>query len=171
MELFEVVKKRRSVRKWKDKPIPRAYLEKLTEAIIWAPSAGNLESRKFYFVFREDLRLALAESARQPFVSKAPMIAVACADRDKSAWKYGEIGKNLYCVLDACLSAQNLMLAAADLGLGAVPIGVLNPRQVADILNLPKDMDPILIIPVGFPAEFPEPPTRTSYGQAAIEIK
>ena len=171
MELNEIIKKRRSIRKWEEKEIPQQMIEKLIESIIWAPSAGNLQARKFYFVYNEEIRNQIAELANQPFVKKAPLIAVACADKEKSAWKYGKQGENLYCIIDTCLSVQNLMLRAADLGLGSVPVGVIDENGLKNLLNLPDGLRPFLIIPIGFPAEYPEAPARVSYNKAVTEIK
>ncbi len=171
MELSEAIKKRRSIRKWKDKEIPKEMIEKLIEAIIWAPSAGNLQARKFYFVYNDEIINQLAEFAHQFFMKRAPLVAVACADKEKSAWKYGERGRNLYCLVDACLSVQNLMLQAADLGLGSVPVGAMDEERVRKLLDMPDDLWPFLLIPIGFSAESPEPPIRVSYKEAVEEIR
>ena len=56
MEILEIIKNRRSIRKFKEDPIAKDIIDKLVEALIWAPSAGNLQSRKFYFVFNEQLK-------------------------------------------------------------------------------------------------------------------
>jgi len=169
MELFEAIKKRRSIRKWEEKEIPQQMIEKLIESIIWAPSAGNLQARKFYFVYNEEIRNQIAELANQPFVRKAPLITVACADKEKSAWKYGDKGQDLFCIVDACLSVQNLMLQAADLGLGSVPVGVIDEAGMKNLLDIPDGLRPFLIIPIGFPAEYPEAPVRVSYNEAVEE--
>jgi len=171
MELNDVIKKRRSIRKWEEKEIPKEMIEKLIEAIIWAPSAGNLQARKFYFVYNEEIKDQLASSAKQPFVSKAPLVVVAAADKEKSEWKYGERGRDLYSIVDACLSIQNLMLQAHDLGLGSVPVGAFDEDEVSKLLNMPKNLYPFLFIPIGFPKESQEAPVRVSYDGAVEEIK
>ncbi|MFZ8848368.1 MAG: nitroreductase family protein [Minisyncoccia bacterium] len=53
MNVIEIIKKRRSIRKYKTDPIPQEIIDELIEALIWAPSAGNLQARKFYFIFDE----------------------------------------------------------------------------------------------------------------------
>ncbi len=171
MELSEAIKNRRSIRKWKDKDIPKQMIEKLIEAIIWAPSAGNLQARKFYFVYKDEIRIKLAEFARQSFLQEAPLVVVACADREKSAWKYGERGRDLYCVIDASLSIQNLMLQAHDLGLSSVPVGAFNELEVSELLKMSDNLYPFLFIPIGFPAESPEAPMRVSYTEAVEELR
>jgi len=170
MNILKSIKNRRSIRKWKEKDIPAEMLEKLKQAIIWAPSAGNLQARKFYFVFNEGIKARIAELAGQPFVKEAPMIAVVCADQEKSSWKYGQKGKNLYSLTDACMSAQNFMLEGHEMGLGSAPVGAFDEAEMKNLLNMPSGLFPFLIIPIGFPDEKPDAPTRVSYEIAVEEI-
>ena len=70
MNILDVIKHRRSVRDFTDRKIPESAIDVLVEALQWAPSAGNLQSRKFYFVFNEDIRNKLAQTGfKQDFVS------------------------------------------------------------------------------------------------------
>jgi len=171
MDVFEAIKTRRSVRKFQAKPIPKEIIDKLVEALIWAPSAGNLQSRKFYFVFNEKIKNDLAEAALgQDFITNAPLVVVGCID-DKIAWRYGERGKNLYSICDVSASIQNMILVAEENNLGTCWVGAFNENEVAKILNLPKNLRPIVIVPVGYPAEKPLPPARVSKSQAIKEIK
>jgi len=66
MDVFEAIKKRRSIRSYKRDSIPKEVVERLIEALIWAPSAGNLQSRKFYFVFDDKIKKKLVEEASSP---------------------------------------------------------------------------------------------------------
>jgi nitroreductase len=171
MAIIEVIKNRRSIRAFEKREIPKEILEELKEAIIWAPSAGNLQSRKFYFVFKEEIKRKLAVAAlNQDFVAEAPLVIVGCCDLEKISW-YGERGKNLYTICDVSASIENLMLLAAERGLGTCWVGAFDEKEVSKILNLPKNLRPIVIVPVGFPAEKPSPPERVSKKEAIEEIK
>jgi len=171
MEVFEAVKTRRSVREFQKKAIPEGIVDKLIEALIWAPSAGNLQSRKFYFVFNEKIKKDLAEAALgQDFITNAPLVVVGCTD-DKIAWRYGERGKNLYSICDVSASIQNIMLVAEENNLGTCWVGAFDEKEVARILDLPNNLRPIVIVPVGYPAKKPSPPPRISKSQAIEEIK
>jgi len=172
MSALEIIKKRRSIREFLDKEIPSRMIENLIEALIWAPSAGNLQARKFYFIFNSELRQKLAKAAwGQDFVAFAPLVIVACADYSRIEWKYGKRGKDLYCIIDVALSVENLLLEATELGLGGTTVGAFDEREVVKILNLPENERPVLIIPIGFPAERPEPPERVSKEEAIKIIK
>ncbi|MDI6603462.1 MAG: nitroreductase family protein, partial [Patescibacteria group bacterium] len=152
MRVLELIKKRRSIRNYKIDQIPEEVIDKLIEALIWAPSAGNLQSRKFYFVFNEKIKNDLAEAALgQNFITNAPLVVVGCTD-NKIAWRYGERGKNLYSICDVAASIQNMMLAAKEEDLGSCWIGAFDENEVAKILNLSKNLRPIVIIPLGYPA-------------------
>lgn len=167
MSVLEIIKKRRSIREFKNKEISTEIVEKLIDALIWAPSAGNLQARKFYFVYNKGAKEKLAAAALdQDFVAQAPLIIVACSDFDKIEWKYGERGRNLYCIIDVALSIENLLLTAFELGLGGTPVGAFDESEVAKILNLPKSQRPVLMVPLGYPAESPEPPERVSKKEA-----
>jgi len=171
MAILEIIKNRRSIREFQKKEISEEIVDKLIEALIWAPSAGNLQSRKFYFVFDEKVKKDLSRAARgRDFIFQTPLIVVGCAD-DKIAKRYGERGKNLYSICDVSASIQNMMLLAADIGLGTCWIGAFDEEEVVKILNLPHNLRPIVIIPVGYPAENPEAPHRVSKKEAVEFIK
>ena len=160
MEILELIKNRRSIRSFKSDPISEEVIDKLIEAIIWAPSAGNLQSRKFYFVFKEELKEKLAEaSLHQMFIKDAPLVIVACADT-KIEQRYGKRGRELYMICDVSASIENLMLVATEEGLGTCWVGAFEEEKVKEILNLPENLVPVAIIPVGYPKEKPVSPPR-----------
>ena len=172
MSILDIIKNRRSVRNFTNEEIPGSVVEALIDALRWVPSAGNLQSRKFYFVFNEDVRKKLAQTGlKQDFVSfiaHAPLVIVACADH-QIASRYGERGIHLYCIQDTAASVQNLLLAAHELGLGACLVGAFKEEKVREILNLPDNLIPVAIVPVGYPACIPKAPDRVSR-QSAVEM-
>jgi nitroreductase len=170
-KVFQAILKRRSVRNFEKKEIPKEKIEKLKEALIWAPSAGNLQARKFYFVFNEEIKKKLAKAAlNQNFIAKAPLVIVGCCDLEKISW-YGERGKNLYTICDVSAAIENLMLVATSEGLGTCWVGAFDEKEVSKILSLPKNERPIAIVPVGFSKEVPSPPEREPKENLIKEIK
>jgi nitroreductase len=167
MVILKVIKNRRSIRNFQKKEIPQEIIDKLIEALIWAPSAGNLQSRKFYFVFNQKIKEDLVEASLfgQDFIARAPLVIVGCTD-DKIFQRYGERGKNLYSICDVSASIQNLMLIAQEEGLGSCWVGAFDEKEVCRILNLPRNLRPIIIAPVGYPAEKPKAPPRVSKTKA-----
>lgn len=169
--LLTIIKQRRSIRRFKEKEIPPDIVEKLKQALIWASSAGNLQSRKFYFVFNQEIkeRLACTYKRTRWFVAQAPLVIVGCAD-EKKIEKYGQRGKTLFAVNDVSLSMQNAMLLAYEQGLGSCWVGSFDEGAVRKILKLPKHLRPIVIMPVGYPKENPEAKER-SPDEAVEEVR
>ena len=167
MSVLRVIKNRRSIREFQRKEIPKEIIDKLIEAVIWAPSAGNLQSRKFYFVFNRKIKEDLAKASRDQwsFIAKAPLVIVGCTDEKKVEY-YGKRGKDLYSICDVSVSIQNTMLLAYEQGLGTVWVGAFDEKEVAKILNLSDNLHPIVILPIGYPAEKPEAPSRVSEEEA-----
>lgn len=160
MSVLEIIKKRRSVRKFKPDPIPEDTIDKLIEALVWAPSAGNKQMRKFYFVFNKEIKKEIAlASLYQMFIEEAPLVIVACADTEIQRY-YGERGLKNYMFCDVAASIENLLLLAEEEGLGACWVGAFNEEKVRSILNLPENLLPVAIIPVGFPEKIPPAPPR-----------
>lgn len=164
MDVFEAIKKRRSIRAFdSSKKVKDDQIEKLLEAGRWAPSAGNLQSRFFVVVKDQKIKTELARAAMgQEFVGEASVIFVICADLEISRQRYGSRGETFYAFLDGAIAAQNIWLEVTELGLGAVWVGAFDKDEVARILALTKNLYPIAILPVGYPAESPTPPPRRS---------
>lgn len=172
MEILEIIKTRRSIRRFEEKEIPQEVVEELKEALVWAPSAGNLQSRNFYFVFNQDLRKKLAGSSTlfQKFIGTAPLLVVACGNQRRIGL-YGKRGRENYLICDVAASIENMMLLAVARGLGTCWIGAFKEEKVSKILNIPKYLRPIALIPVGWPAQKPMPHSRISKEKAIKEIK
>ncbi|MDA8169503.1 MAG: nitroreductase family protein [Nitrospiraceae bacterium] len=171
MDIFTAIRERRSVREFEKKEIPDEAVRKLIDALLWAPSAGNLQSRKFYFVKDLPAKQKLAGAAfGQGFVASAPLVVVACADTEWVARKYGERGRELYCIVDAACSVMCLMLSAHGLGLGSVWVGAFNESEVAKVLGLPASLKPVALVPVGYPLMTPSPPKRVPTDEAIVFV-
>jgi len=155
MDILDIIRQRRSVRDFTDRDVPPAIIEELVEAVRWAPSAGNLQSRRFYFVQDEATRRELGKAAlNQQFIARAPLAVVACLDRTISV-RYGDRGVNLYAIQDTSAAVMNLMLLAQARGLGTCWVGAFNEFDVIEVLDLPDNLRPIAIVPIGYPGKAP----------------
>jgi len=169
MSINKTIKDRRSIRKYKPDTIPKNIIKDLKEALIWAPSAGNLQSRKFYFVYNKETREKLAQAAYgQTFIAEAPLVIVGCTDSETAASEYGQRGSQLYTICDVSLSIQNAMLLATEHKLGTCWVGSFDEGVVGQTLSIPKNLRPIVILPVGYPDEEPSPPERIE--DATVDI-
>jgi len=96
-----------------------------------------------------DIRLPLAGAAvDQKWVSRAAMVVVIAAVYERTTARYGKRGER-YVHMEAGHAAQNLLLQAAALGLGATPVGAFDDTEVARLLHLPAGEQPLYLIPVG----------------------
>ncbi|MEM2337995.1 MAG: nitroreductase family protein [Candidatus Bathyarchaeia archaeon] len=161
MDVFEVIKGRRSIRAFQEADVPKEIVEKLIEAAMWAPSAGNIQPWEFVIVRNSETKRRLAEAALgQSFIEEAPVVIVVCADEERSARGYGTRGRTLYCIQDTAAAIQNIHLAAYSLGLGTCWVGAFREDEARKILGIPEGLRPVAIIPVGYPAESPQPRSR-----------
>lgn len=166
MEILKAIKERRSIRSFQKKDISGEIVDKLIDALIWAPSAGNLQARKFLFVKDAKLKKGIVSSALgQSFIAEAPLVIVGCTD-SRISGRYGERGVYLYSIQDVAASIMGMMLVAHENGLGTVWVGAFDEEEVFNLLNLPENLRPVAIVPVGYPLVAPPPPPRVSKHEA-----
>lgn len=164
MEFFEVLRKRRSVRRFQDKPVPKKLVEKLLEAAFLSPSSFN--KRPWHFIVVDDREKLLALSKAKLGASglaTAPLAIVITADESRSdVW-----------VEDSSIAAEHIQLAAFDLGLSSFWVQIRNRMHdegktaedyVRELLGIPENYRVLCIIGVGYPAE-KKPP----HGDEAFE--
>jgi len=161
LDVFRCIEMRKSVRSFKDIPIPESDLLKILKAGILAPSAGNIQPWRFIVTTRRDLKTKLAEAALgQYWMVEAGIIITVCAVEEESETYYGSRGKNLYCIQDTAAAVENILLAATALGYGSCWVGAFDETEVRKTLNIPRGARPVALIPIGVPAETPEVRSR-----------
>lgn len=171
MDFFEVVARRRSVRVFKDREVEPEKLAKILDTANLAPSAGNLQAYEIVLVRKPALRALLARAALgQEFVAKAPVNLIFCANRARSAWRYGRRGAELYCLQDATIAAAYVQLAATALGLGSTWVSAFDDAAVAKVMKGSEELMPVAIISIGYPAEQPYPTERRTFEDLVHEI-
>jgi nitroreductase len=163
MDFFELVKARRSVRAFTDKPIEAEKFQQILEAANCAPSAGNLQSYEIYVVRGLEQRQALVRAAlNQEFIAQAPVALVFCAHPQRAADRYGARGVNLYSLQDATIACSFAVLAATALGLASVWVGAYDDEDVRQAIGAPEEHIPVAVLPLGYGAE--APPARPRRG-------
>jgi len=163
LDVFEAIKKRRSVRAYTSEKVSEEDVEKLIEASRLAPSAGNIQPWEFILVTDAETKRRLSNAAlHQTFIEEAPVVIVVCADVARSSWGYGSRGANLYCLQDTAAATENILLAAQALGLATCWVGAFHEDEVAKVVNTPRNVRPVAIVPVGRPAEKPSAPPKRS---------
>jgi len=159
--ILDVMKKRRSTRKYKKENVSKDLLLQLIEAAIWAPSGSNVQP--WYFIIVDDANTIEQVNAFSPgLLGDPPSIILICSDRKKAFEKAGTLGRDELCVMDISMAAQNIMLLAEEIGLSTCPVKSFNKRAISKILNLPDYVSADLIISVGYSDEITSTPKRRS---------
>ena len=149
MNVFEAIRKRRSVRGFLDKSIEDEKLNAVLEAGRLAPSAKNLQEWRFVVVKNREVRREVAEAANgQNFVGEAPVVIVACGVTDGYVMSCGQPSYPI----DVAIALDHISLAAGELGLGTCWIGAFNEDEVKKILGIPKKVRVVELMPIGYSA-------------------
>jgi nitroreductase len=150
MDVLEVIKGRRSVRKYKQEPISDDQLNQILEAGRWAPSRGNSQPWKFVVLKDKQVIGELAEAIPNGrFLAEAPLGIAVVVDPKSS--KHPE--------QEAAAAIQNMLLAAHSIGLGTCWISVHGTdceQKAKQILLIPEEEIFVSVISIGYPAEAPE---------------
>lgn len=154
---IENIMTRTSIRQYKDQPVEQEKIDIMLKAAMAAPTAVNLQP--WHFIVINDKKTIEMLSSKQP--TNAPLLIALCGDMDKTTMPDGKTKLPDFWVQDVSAATENLLLAAHALGLGAVWTGVYpameRVAEVANILNCPKNIVPVVVVRVGYPDESPEP--------------
>jgi nitroreductase len=173
MDVMEAIKSRRSVRKYTADSVSDSDIETVLDAARWAPSWANKQCVRWIVVKDPDTKARLADtlSSTNPAgdaVRTVPVVLVACAETGRAGFKKGEAvtdkGDYWY-MFDVASAAQSLMLAAVELGLATVHVGLFDAKKAEAILGVPEGIRVVELIPLGHPAEQPEGPGRKELGE------
>jgi nitroreductase len=152
MDVFEAIRTRKSIRKFRLKPIPDEKLEMILEAGRLAPSAGNRQPWRFVVVKDPERRRTIAKAAdNQMFIADASVIVVALGDPKASPRWFRQ---------DPMIAVEHMVLAATALGYGTCWIGAFSEEEVKRLLRVPEELKVIALLPIGFPDETPAPRER-----------
>ena len=168
MDVFDTIKKHRSIRKYKDRDVKQEDLDKILEAAQLAPSSINGQQWSIIVVKNDETKKQFAElTGGQEWVAKAPVFLVFVADYYRAGIalkKEGKEFKNIESIeatmvsaVDVGLAFSNAMNVAEQLGYGIVPIGAVrrDPKKVIELLDLPELVYPVVGMCIGVPDENP----------------
>lgn len=166
--LIDIIKGRRSIRRFNTKPVTQEQLEQLFEAVRWSPSWANTRCWEIIVVQETSQKRALQKclplkgNPAQKAVLQAPVVLAICAKarrsgfyKGASATKYGD-----WCMYDLGIATQTLCLSAYAMGLGTVIIGAFDHDKATRLLELPVGYRLVTLIPIGFPNKMGKPPQR-----------
>lgn len=155
MEVYEAIKKRRSIRRFRSDPVPNEIIMKVLWAGTQAPNAFSRQQWEFIIVDDKQLKMKLAQlrskiPPQKTALETAPQVLVVCYDN--------ELGMDALASAYSCI--ENILLALTAEGMGAVTL-TARGNSVRDLLYIPEGYDVAALIPMGYPDEDPEKPSRT----------
>ena len=153
MELKEAITSRYSVRKFQDKDVPSSTLANMLEVARLAPSSGNTQCWKFVIVTDKKKKADLSKAClEQNWISSAPVLILICNQYSKVTSLYGKLGE-VFSIQDCAIVASYIQLLALEQGLGSCWIGAFDGAAVKTLLQIPDDVNPDIILALGYPAE------------------
>jgi len=192
MELFEAIKNRRSIRRYKSDPVDDKKIEAILEAGHWAPSWANTQCWRFIVVRDPKIKAKLTDTLMKiklpdrevpnpgaMAMNTVPAVIVVCAEIGKAGGKPGPGGggveyvtdKGDWFMFDTALAVQNMVLAAHGLGLGTVIMGAFDAVQAEKALGVPKGYRVVVMFPVGVPDQEGKAPPRKELSEIVVKDK
>jgi nitroreductase len=167
-DLLEIIKGRRSIRKYEDRDVPEEALNQILEAVRWAPSWTNCQCWEVVVIrepaIKEQLQAAFPPKGNPAVkaIVQAPVLLALCAKtkvsgyyKDLETTKFGE-----WMMYDLGLATQNLCLMAHHLGLGTVIAGLFDHNRAREVIQVPEGYELVTLIPLGYPAKTGSAPKR-----------
>lgn len=165
MDIYEVIRARRSVRKYRSDPLPEEKLQRIWEAVRWAPSACNIQPWLFLIVKSQATRNRLM-GIIQSWALEAPVLVVALGNRE-TAWRRDN--ESIHPV-DVAIAVEHLVLAATAEGFGTCWICAFDRRRLSKALNIAPELDPVAVVPIGYSADDSPRSSRKEIGEIFREI-
>jgi len=159
MEFDTLIKTRYSVRAYKADPVPYKDLLAVLEAARLAPTACNLQAFRLVVIHTQGREEELRRIYPTEWFVQPPIVIAACGLPDEN-WSRRD-GRN-YVDVDTAIVMDHLILAAANRGLGTCWIGAFDPGAAREVLDLPPEVEPIALTPLGYPADSPPEKKRKS---------
>ena len=156
-DLFAVMAKRRSTRKFSDKPVETTKTDKIIAAADTAPTAGNYQGFEIFYIKSPEKKKLLVEACNnQPYVN-APVVLIFCKNPSRVKFDFSDYILKKFAIQDATLAAGYSQLAAQALGLSSIWIGMFDEQKIMDIIK--TDLVPSSILCIGYPEQtkFPKP--------------
>lgn len=154
MDFAQLEKARYSLRKFSDRPVEQEKLDLVLEAARCAPTAHNKQPQRI-FVLKSAEAMEKADACAASHFHPPLMLVVAY--EAKKAWVRDEFDNKNHGEIDAAIVATQMMLQAAELGLGTTYVGMFDPQALLERFPEMEGCTPIALLPIGYPAEGAHP--------------
>ncbi|GAB6098635.1 nitroreductase family protein [Halanaerocella petrolearia] len=198
MQVKDAIAKRRSIRDFKSQDVEKEKVNQILEAARLAPSGTNIQPWRFVIVESEEMREELTDTTLN-FVGQAPVTIVCCVDKNAlqfrkrrtvELYKAGAFAgtelenvdfsnyqgrtmddedRKRYLHFNLAIAIENMILQATELGLGSCWVMMFNDQKVTDLLNLDDNLEPVSLVPVGYPDQDPDQRPRLNLEDIVID--
>ncbi len=151
LDMLTLSRLRCSVRNYSMRPIEREKLEYILECARLSPSAVNFQPWLFIVVREEEGRQKLQSCYKREWFASAPLYILVCGNHEES-WKRRADEKD-FCDVDVSIAIEHICLAAAEHELGSCWVCNFDAERCSELFDLPKHIEPIAIIPMGYPTD------------------
>lgn len=170
MEALECIKTRRSIRKFKEEPVTHETIHTIVEAASMAPSWKNTQISRYHIVEDKDVLKEIADHCvldfefNQKTILRAPQLVVVGMIEKRCGYEkdgsFSTSKEDRWEMYDAGIASQTFCLAAHDLGVGTVILGIFDEEKVAKAISLPEGQKVAALIAMGYPDQECEAPKR-----------
>jgi nitroreductase len=167
MDFLDLAQRRYSCRKYDSRKVDPAQLALVMEAGRIAPSACNYQPWYFIVVENPDNLAKVKNCYAKSWLESAPMLIVICGDHSRS-WKRDD-GKD-HCDIDIAIAVDHMTLAASSLGLATCWVCKFDAVACSKLLGLPDHIEPMVLLPIGYPADFTDPGRHASLRKTIEEF-
>jgi len=147
MEFNDLVKKRSATRKFSDKVVSDEVINSILSLARFCPTAKNMQPQ-FTYVVKSKEGLSSIDKA-SPCRYNAPVVLLVCSDKEKAC----KLEEDSTYLMDASIYGTYLLLASTNMGVDTIWVEYFNKDILREEFNLPSNMEPICIIPIGYKAE------------------
>lgn len=172
MNAIEMLKERRSVRKFKDQEVSKETLEKIVELASFAPSWKNTQTARYIAVVDADMKQKVIDDGVMGFegnkrtIANAPVLIVQTTVDERAGYErdgsFSTTKGTHWQSYDAGIAGQTFCLAAHEEGLATVIMGIFDEEKVIEIVGVPEGQSVSALIALGYPDEEPKMPPRKS---------
>lgn len=157
-QFASLVDSRHSCRRYKDTPVGRDLIRTVLDTARLAPSACNRQPWSFIVLEGEEGRAIAYDAYRRDWIKEAPVFIIVCGHHDE-AWHRPADGKD-HTDVDVAIATEHICLTATTLGLGTCWVCNFEPAVLRAALDLPEGVEPVAIIPLGYPGYDEKAPAR-----------
>ncbi|MBN1922309.1 MAG: nitroreductase family protein [Anaerolineae bacterium] len=159
MSFSRLILDRYSVRAYLPDSVEDEKLHQVLEAGRIAPTAANRQPIHVIVVHTAGRETELKRVYSAEWFARAPLVLAVCGV-EAAGWSRTRFDGKSYLHVDAAIVMDHMVLAATELGLGTCWIAAFDPQAAREVLALPEGVEPILLTPLGYPANAPGPKTR-----------